>query len=111
MGSESIPERTGSTKEETKENKQRETRGCEMSGLHLYLGISQVSFDTVIAPVMNDITKSGMKVDMALLKIEQNKNLSDIEKMYCSYAIGRAVGISEVTSKPYGLAQRLGLVK
>jgi hypothetical protein len=30
MGSESIPERTGSTKEETEKSNTRETRGCEM---------------------------------------------------------------------------------
>jgi hypothetical protein len=82
-----------------------------MNGLHLYLGISQITFDTVIAPVMNEIKNSGMKVDMALLKIEQNKKLSPIEKMYCSYAIGRVVGISEVDFKTYGLAKRIGLIK
>jgi hypothetical protein len=82
-----------------------------MNGLYLYLGISQTSFDTAIVPVMDEIKNSGMKVDMALLKIEQNKKLSPIEKMYCSYAIGRVIGINEVNIKTGGLAKRLGLVQ
>jgi len=111
MGSESILEKVGCPKEKAKKSNARETRGCEMNGLHLYLGISQISFDTVITPVMNDITKRGMKVDMALLNIEQNKNLTVIEKMYCSYAIGRVVGIEEVNLKVHNVAKRIGLLK
>ena len=77
--------------------------------LHGYLGITEEQFAAHITPFMDDIRSSGMKVDMALLKIEQNKSLSTIEKIYCSYCIGRVVGIDEINEKSLGLAKRLGL--
>lgn len=77
-------------------------------GLHLYLGISQERFDTRISPLMNAITSKGMKLDTALLKIEQS-DITTIEKQYCSYALGRVVGIDEVNKRTMGLARRLGV--
>jgi len=76
--------------------------------LHGYLGITEEQFASHITPLMNTITEKGMKVDIALLKIEQSK-LSDIEKIYCSYAIGRVVGIDEINKRTLGLSKRLGL--
>jgi hypothetical protein len=80
-----------------------------MNNLHGYLGITEEQFASHIKPLMDGITASGMKVDMALLKIEQDKKLSTIEKVYCSYCIGRVVGIDEVNKRSLGLAKRLGL--
>jgi len=80
-----------------------------MNNLYGYLGITEERFISHITPMIDGITASGMKVDMALLKIEQDKKLSPIEKIYCSYAIGRVIGIDEVNKKTLGLAKRLGL--
>jgi hypothetical protein len=80
-----------------------------MNNLHGYLGITEEQFVSHITPIMDDITKSGMKVDMALLKIEQDKKLTPIEKIYCGYAIGRVVGIDEINKRTLGLSKRLGL--
>jgi len=84
------------------------TEQSPVNGLHQFLGISQERFDTKIAPMMNEITRTGMKVDLALLKIEKS-GLSQIEKQYCSYAIGRVVGIDEINKRSLGLARKLGL--
>jgi len=79
-----------------------------VNNLHTFIGISQEHFDTRITKLMDEIISSGMKVDVALLKIDRS-NLPDIEKMYCAYAIGRVVGIDEINKKSGGLAKRLGL--
>jgi hypothetical protein len=73
------------------------------------LGISDERFQTKITPFMNKTFEKELKLDVALLGVESNKDLNQIEKIYCAYAIGRVVGIDEVTGKARAVAAKLGL--
>lgn len=82
------------------------TNEIEIPNLYTYLGITEDRFETKIKPLMNDIAAKNQKVDLSLLRIEQS-DLSSIEKMYCSYAIGRVIGMNEVASKAKGILKKI----
>lgn len=82
-----------------------------MMQLYELLGITKERFETKITPLMNGLCAKRMKADMALLTIETSK-LEPVEKMFCSYMVGRMCAIEEIkqaTAKftPAGLSKKL----
>jgi hypothetical protein len=66
-----------------------------MKKLSDFLGIDDERYMNKINPLMNGLIGKGGKVDIALMVIENNKELTVIEKIYCAYEIGRVIGGSD----------------
>lgn len=73
--------------------------------LYKILGIEDERFNSVVKPVSDEIVSSSKKVDLAMMKLDADKKLTNIEKLYVAYCIGR---LSATTQIRAGIKQRLG---
>jgi hypothetical protein len=79
--------------------------------LYVLLGISEMRFEKIIKPFMDDLmSRRGNKADTILIAIEQNHNLFPEEIAYCSYCVGRMAATADINNKTGGLARRFGLI-
>jgi hypothetical protein len=82
---------------------------AEQENIELYqlLGIDRTRFDVKIKPILDDTIRCR-KVDLALLKLEGDRELTQIEKIYGAYCIG---SLAERNKHGKGFMRKLGLIE
>lgn len=73
--------------------------------LYKILGIEDERFCSVVKPISDEIVRSSKKVDLALMKLDMNEKLTDIEKLYVSFCIGKLAATTQIHDS---IVKRLG---
>lgn len=83
-----------------------DTLNLNTDELYKLIGIDEDRFNRVVKPVSDEIVRSSRKVDLALMKLDMNKQLTSIEKYYVAFCIGKVSARNEFGS---GILKRLGM--
>lgn len=82
----------------------------QIGDIEKQLGITQERMDKAIDPLMQSLMKSGSKATEALFAVEGSKDLTQTEKLFMAYHIGRLTEGNRINKAARGMAKKIGLL-